>query len=120
MNSAILPNKRAAKVVDRHRDGPNPSQRTEPKMAQAESKTTTPYPKHIQIWEHPERAPKIEKLPGTWMGHCLVHITHALNETAPEERAMFIKNLQGFLRHDAQAVARRDRDRAKRSRSARA
>ena len=54
------------------------------------------------------------------MGHCLVHITHALNETAPEERAMFIKNLQGFLRHDAQAVARRDRDRAKRSRSARA
>jgi hypothetical protein len=54
-------------------------------MAQATRDTTAHrYPPHVQIWEHPERAPKIKKLGGTWMGHCLVHITCALNELPPE------------------------------------
>jgi hypothetical protein len=52
------------------------------------------------------------------MGHCLVHITHALNELPPEARGTFSKDLQDFLRHDAQAVVRRERERAaKRGRS---
>jgi hypothetical protein len=66
-------------------------------MAQAESKTTTPYPKHVQIWEHPERAPKIVNLPDTWLGHCIVHVVHALNELPPEARGTFIKDLGDFV-----------------------
>jgi hypothetical protein len=88
-------------------------------MAQATRDTTAHrYPPHVQIWEHPERAPKIKKLGGTWMGHCCVHITHALNELPPEARGTFIKDLGDYVRRQGQAVARRERDRAaKRGRS---
>jgi hypothetical protein len=35
-------------------------------MAQATRDTTSHrHPPHVQIWEHPERAPKIKKLGGT-------------------------------------------------------
>lgn len=88
-------------------------------MAQATRNTTARrHPPHVRIWEHPERAPKIEKLPGTWLGHCLVHITHALNELPPEARGTFIKDLGDHVRRQAQTVARRERERAaKRGRS---
>jgi hypothetical protein len=87
-------------------------------MAQATRDTTARrHPPHVQIWEHPERAPKIKKLGGTWMGHCCVHITHALNELPPAARATFLKDLGDHVRRQSQAVARRDRDRAKRGRS---
>jgi hypothetical protein len=59
-------------------------------MSQATNRPTTPtrpHPPHIEIWEHPETAPKIEKLGGTWTGHCIVTIAHALNELPPEARA---------------------------------
>jgi hypothetical protein len=88
-------------------------------MAQATRDTTAHgHPPHVQIWEHPERASKIKKLGGTWLGHCCVHITHALNELPPEARATFLKDLGDHVRRQGQSVARRDRDRAaKRGRS---
>jgi hypothetical protein len=75
-------------------------------------------PKHLEIWEHPETAPKIEKLPlVTWSGHICTHVMHALNELPPEARGTFLKDLGDFIRRQQQAVERRTRDKAKRGRS---
>jgi hypothetical protein len=87
----------------------------------AKPEATTPirrHPPHVRIWLNPATAPKIKQIGPTWMGHVLIHITHALNELPPAARGTFIKDLQDFLRRDAQAVARHERDRAaKRGRS---
>jgi hypothetical protein len=90
-------------------------------MAKATDKPITPtrsYPKHLEIWEHPATAPKIEKLPlVTWFGHIVTHVVHALNELPPEARGAFLKDLGDFIRRQQQAVERRERDRARRRRS---
>jgi hypothetical protein len=89
-------------------------------MSQAKKPITTPasaHPKHVEIWEHPKTAPKIEMLGATWLGHCMVTVMHALNQLPPEARGALIKDLGDYLRRQGQAVARRERDRAKRGRS---
>jgi hypothetical protein len=85
-------------------------------MAQATRDTTAHgHPPHLEIWEHPERAPKIVKLGGTWLGHCIVNVAHALNELPPEARATFVKDMTDYLCRQGQAIARRERDKAERS-----
>jgi hypothetical protein len=85
-------------------------------MAQATRDSTTSHPPHLEIWEHPETAPKIVKLDNvSWLGHCMIHITTALNGLPPAARGTFIKDLTDFLRRQGQDVARRERDKAKRS-----
>jgi hypothetical protein len=111
-------NKRPPKARQRQR-GPNPSHKEG-------TQNGSGYPRYYCAQVSPacsnlgapERAPKIKKLGGTWMGHCCVHITHALNELPPEARGTFIKDLGDYVRRQGQAVARRERDRAaKRGRS---
>jgi hypothetical protein len=86
-------------------------------MSQATDSPTTPaptHPPHLTIWLDPKTAPKIEKLPYvTWAGHLCVHATHALNETAPEDRGALIKHLLDFLHRQEQTIARRDKAKAK-------
>jgi hypothetical protein len=90
-------------------------------MSQAKKPITTParpYPKHLEIWEDPATAPRIEKLPlVTWFGHIVTHVVHALNELPPEARGAFLKDLGDFIRRQQQAVERRTRDKAKRGQS---
>jgi hypothetical protein len=79
--------------------------------------TARRHPPHIRIWENPE-AHRIEKLPCvTWFGHCVVHIATALNELPPEARGPLVRDLIAYLHRQGQAIARRERDKAKRGRS---
>ena len=86
----------------------------------AKAKATTPerpHPPHIRIWENPEDH-RIEKLPlVTWFGHCVVHIATALNELSPEARGPLVRDLIAYLNRQQQAIARRERDKAKRGRA---
>jgi hypothetical protein len=84
----------------------------------ANDKPTTSHPPHVEIWEHPETAPKIEKLDNvTWFGHCAIHVMAALAGLPPAARGTFLKDLGDFIRRRSQDVARRERDKAKRVRS---
>jgi hypothetical protein len=77
----------------------------------------TTHPPHVERWENPETAPKIEKLPYvTWFGNSCCHVMHALNELPLEARGTLIKDMTDFLRRQGHDISRRERAKAKRVR----